>query len=209
MMSGSATSSTVLPAIDPEPLRLLTFVTRKMCESELYPIERRGQWLSGDDYLNIIRGKTAHLFSACCALGAMHAGLDHAAAAEASAYGLNFGLAFQITDDALDYVAADDHWGKAVGIDLAAGKQTLPLILTLQSATPEDRRKIEAVMSNGRDFKTVAGLFHQYGSIQRSLEMARDFAAQAAVHLQGVTAADETARDYLLALADYVVNRRF
>lgn len=198
-----------LHQLDPEPLRLLTQVTRRMCEGEMLQIERRGQWLAHEDYMSIIRCKTAYLFSACCALGAMSAGLTGERVARITEFGLNFGMAFQITDDTLDYMAVDNHWGKEVGIDLAAGKQTLPLLLTMQSASADDRARVEAIMNNGRDVKALAEIFNRYDAIERSLETARDYAAQAIRQLDGIPVEDEPAREHLRSLADYVVNRRF
>lgn len=198
-----------LSQLTPEPLRLLTQVTRRMCEGEMLQIERRGNWLSSEDYLSIIRCKTAYLFSACCALGALSAGLGPDLVSEVTNFGLNFGMAFQITDDALDYIASDAHWGKSLGMDLADGKQTLPLLLTLQAASPADRDRIEAIMNNGRDLSALAAIFARYDAIERSLEMARDYAAQASTQLAGLPPSGETAREYLVALTHYVVRRRY
>lgn len=205
----SAAFDLALYQLGPDPLRLVTSVTRRMCEGEMFQIEHRGQWLTREDYLTIIRNKTAHLFSACCALGALCAGLPGEVVSQVSAFGLNFGMAFQITDDTLDYVAADQLWGKPLGIDLAAGKQTLPLILALDEATPEDRRQIEAILGDGRDIKAIESFFTRYNTLERSRDMARDYAAQAAAQLAGLPVADEVAHELLLALPGYVVNRRF
>lgn len=199
----------VLDQLQPESLRLICQVTRGMSEGEMYQIERRGRWLTRQDYLNIIQCKTAYLFSAGCALGAMSAGLPLTATAQAADFGLNFGMAFQITDDALDYVATNDHWGKSLGLDLAAGKQTLPLILAMESATPEDRNKIEAVMNNGRDFTVIEGILERYGAIKQSLEVAQNYAAQAAGRLGGISPTDDISFDFLLSLTNYVISRRF
>lgn len=198
-----------LEHLDPEPLRLICQVTRRMCEGEMFQIERRGQRLGREDYLHLITCKTAYLFSACSAVGGMSGGLAGEELLRVTSFGMDFGLAFQITDDALDYVATDEHWGKSVGMDLVTGKQTLPLILTLQDATAEDRQQLEAMLSNGRDFAAISHLLDRYDAINRSLDVAQDYARQALSHLQGLPITDETAYEHLLALPDYVVNRRF
>ena len=198
-----------LQHVGPEPLRLLTRVTRNMCEGEIYQIERRQRWLTQEDYLYLISCKTAYLFSACCALGAMHAGLDESTIEAAASFGLDFGLAFQITDDTLDYTAVDEHWGKPVGIDLTDGKQTIPLILAHERASEADRRRLEAIMNDGRDLASVRELLNRYGAIESSLEMARHYAGQASQRLQAVPGADPEAFSILESMPGYVVGRAF
>jgi len=195
--------------LDPEPLRLICQVTRQMCEGEVFQIEHRDQYPSVDDYLRLISCKTAYLFSACGALGGLSAGLSGEALAGVSAFGLNFGLAFQITDDTLDYLAADNHWGKACGMDLAAGKQTLPLILALRDAAPEDRRQLEAVLGDGRDLQVIRAVLERYGCFDRSIETARGYAREALSQVQRLLVRDPAAYDYLRLLPDYVVQRRY
>jgi len=101
-------------------------------------------------------------------------------------FGLNFGIAFQLTDDALDYEAQSDSWGKRVGADLDEGKQTLPLLHTLQSATEEDRAALKTVLSNGRDFDTVHSFVKRYNGIDYSLERAAEYIRGAADTLEGL-----------------------
>ena len=198
-----------LSHLNPEPLRLICQVTRKMCEGEVFQIERRGHWPSTEDYLHIISCKTAYLFSACGALGGLNADLSPARMTQVTAFGLHFGLAFQITDDALDYTATDDQWGKDRGMDLATGKQTLPLILTLNDASPEDRRQLTAILNNGRDIGVINQYLERYGALERSLSIAQDHGRQALAHLEGLEVADEKAYEYLAALAQYVAGRRY
>lgn len=192
-----------------EPLQLICAITRQMCEGEMYQIERRGQWLTPDDYLHIITRKTAALFSACGAIGGICAALPEKTIDLLSAFGLNFGLAFQITDDALDYTAKDENWGKSIGIDLEGGKQTLPLILALQEASPEDRQQLESVLNNGRDLPLICRTLERYGTIERSLETARGYAKRATEQLADLDVHDPTAFDYLTALPEYVIGRRY
>jgi len=153
----------------------LSKTTQKMTEGEMYQIEKRGDWLSVDDYFSIIRSKTAYLFSACAGLGSMLAHQDSSVTQKMFEYGLSFGMAFQITDDALDYEAQGDAWGKRVGADLAEGKQTLPLLYTLRQAKGKDREKLLACLNNGRDFETVHAYVKQYNGIDYSLEKAGEF----------------------------------
>lgn len=168
-----------LAALNPEVVQVLTKTTQKMTEGEMYQIEKRGDWLTVDDYLSIIRSKTAYLFSAAAGLGAILAGLDRLEARRLFEFGLAFGMAFQITDDALDYEAQGDAWGKRVGADLKDGKQTLPLLHTLQQASPTDREALLSVLNNGRHFETVHAYVKQYNGIDYSLERAGDYTREA------------------------------
>ena len=97
--------------------------------------------LSQEHYLEIITGKTAYLIQAACHCGALAAGGGEQAAQAALEYGINLGIAFQLTDDALDYSAKAEVAGKPVGNDLREGKLTLPLICYLETLPETERRE--------------------------------------------------------------------
>ena len=198
-----------LEHLEPEPLKLICQVTRRMCEGEMFQIEKRGQWLTAEDYLHLITCKTGYLFSACAALGGSKAGLEPEPMASLAAFGLDFGLAFQITDDALDYTADDDQWGKGVGQDLAAGKQTLPLILTLEDAGEDERGQIETILSQGRDPGPIHESMRRSRAFDRSLEIAREYALQSVGHLEGLEVYDRAAHEFLMSLPEYVLDRKY
>ncbi len=111
-----------------------------MTEAEVFQLERkRAGELSEADYLRIIRQKTATFMSACCRIGGLAGGLDAEAVEALATYGERIGIAFQIIDDSLDFAADPTRLGKAIGHDLLEGKRTLPLIVTLDRATDEER----------------------------------------------------------------------
>lgn len=91
-------------------------------------------------YLEIVRGKTAFLIQAACSCGAMAAGAEQVLLSQASSFGLNLGIAFQLVDDALDYAAEARLLGKPQGNDIREGKITLPLILFLESLSEQERQ---------------------------------------------------------------------
>jgi octaprenyl-diphosphate synthase len=97
--------------------------------------------LSQGHYLDIITGKTAYLIQAACHCGALAAGGDEQVAQAALDYGINLGIAFQLTDDALDYSALAEVAGKPVGNDLREGKLTLPLICYLETLPEAERQE--------------------------------------------------------------------
>src|SRR6266436_6395607 len=110
-----------LPILD-----ILTRVTRKMTEGELLQLTTLDRTdITEQQYLDIIQRKTAYLFSACCEVGGI---LGNASELEQKAladYGFNLGMAFQLTDDLLDFTSSDDTLGKGVGVDLLGGRGTI------------------------------------------------------------------------------------
>lgn len=197
-----------LQHLDPKPLRIICEVTRRMCEGEMFQIEKRGRWLTPEDYLHVITRKTAYLFSASAAMGALAGGLPPEAVAQASAFGLDFGLAFQVTDDTLDFTADPETWGKSIGIDLASGRQTLPIILALRHASEADRQKLEIALENGRDLAQVKMFLDRYDAIPRSLEVAQNYCSQCLGHIAGFEIRNSMAHDFIQMLPEYVVARR-
>jgi len=120
-----------------------------ICEGELKQISRAYDWdLSEEDYLSIIKKKTASLFSFSCFCGG-HLGKVGANEIKALVnYGLNFGIAFQIVDDCLDFVGDEKVMGKSLGSDLRKGKVTLPLIYLLSSTSEKIRKDIVEFISS-------------------------------------------------------------
>lgn len=198
-----------LSTLRPEVMRLLCKVTQRMCEGEMFQIKLRDRNLTETDYLHVVERKTGSLFSACTALGALLGGASQNEINRARAFGFNFGIAFQITDDALDYNAHDEQWGKDIGMDVSGGKQTLPLLLALDAATSEDRAFIEKWMKNGRDFDSILDTINRYNGVERALDEARKYAELAAENLASLSCVRGEARTLLASLPEYVLRRAF
>ncbi len=195
-----------LEVLNPEVVRILTQTTRKMTEGEMFQIEKRDQWLNVEEYETIINAKTAWLFAACSSLGAVLAEAPPDIVKRYFEFGLHFGKAFQITDDALDYEAQGDKWGKRVGSDLKEGKQTLPLLYTLDQASSSDRELLISTLNNGRDFETVHGFIKKYNGIEYSLEQAAESNRKALEQLDGLEETEALA--CLRRMADQLVLRQ-
>ncbi|MDH4147382.1 MAG: polyprenyl synthetase family protein [Acidimicrobiia bacterium] len=120
--------------VSAEAAGLLGRTVVKLCEGQIvemqdvHNVER-----SITDYLRSIRGKTASLFSASCQIGAMCAGFDDDRLAAVGRFGDSFGMAFQLLDDVLDFIADPVVLGKPVGIDLETGVYTLPVLDALRA----------------------------------------------------------------------------
>lgn len=132
-----------------EILDILTRLTRKMTEGELIQLTRIGRIdVTEDEYLDILRRKTAFLFSACGEVGAILGDADEGRRSALRDFGMELGIAFQLADDLLDLMGDSRQLGKAAGSDLIEGKVTLPIIYLLK-ADPAFKHDIESVMYDG------------------------------------------------------------
>ncbi|MBX7055111.1 MAG: polyprenyl synthetase family protein [Pyrinomonadaceae bacterium] len=170
-----------------EILDILTRLTRKMTEGELIQLTMIGRLdISESDYFDILKRKTAFLFSACAEIGAILAGASLERQHALRDYGMNLGIAFQLADDILDLTSEAEDLGKAAGTDLLEGKITLPLIYLLKN-DPSLRPKLEDVMLTGayneisRD--AIRRSLDSEGIIGRIRERALEFADAARKNL--------------------------
>lgn len=158
------------------------------------------------DYLARIGGKTASLFSTACEGGAIVAGSSEAHIGALRDYGYNFGMAFQVVDDILDFAGDPEAMGKPVGSDLMQGTLTLPSFL-LMERVPESNaitRYFEEP-SDSTLADAVASVMDS-GSIDESSAMARDFSRRAIEALAPLP--DNADRRTLASLAEYILERR-
>jgi len=141
-----------------------------------------------DDYLSVITGKTAILFAAAAHAGARTAQADQPLCDGLHEYGLALGRAFQICDDALDYLSDAGTMGKNAGDDFYEGKITLPVIFAYQGGSPEERRFFDRTMGNSEiedgDFEQAKQIFDRHHAIERALDMADGYVEQAITALQ-------------------------
>lgn len=193
-----------LPILD-----ILTAVTRKMTEGELLQLRLLSRTdITEDEYLNVLQRKTAYLFSACCEVGAILGGASETEQSTLRDYGLNLGTAFQLTDDLLDFTATEDVLGKAAGVDLLAGKVTLPLIYSMNGDS-SSREMVETVMRQG-SYEEVSradllGLVERAGGLERARALADQFAEAARASLDNLPDSDYC--DALRAIPTYVLER--
>ncbi|HXF81222.1 MAG TPA: polyprenyl synthetase family protein [bacterium] len=180
----------------------------EMSQAEILQIKYGGE--PHDDeavYFRIIGGKTAHLFAAACRAGALAAGNARAAQA-LGVFGLEWGMAFQITDDALDLTSQAESLGKPIHSDIRGGKVTLPLIHTLRAAAPADRaRLIELLADTSGDGRLaeVEVLLARYRGVEYALRTAAEYSRRAAAALAELP--PTPARESLRALTEFVVVR--
>ena len=193
-----------------EVVRLLCDVTLRMIEGELYQLTKAGDAnITEAEHLEIIRRKTAFLFSGCAEIGAALGAAPAAQRAALRDYGFDLGTAFQIVDDVLDYMADASALGKPLGGDLREGKVTLPVILLLQKR-PDLAPIIQSVIAEGEvqpeTWRMIQDLLQREGAVDAAFERAVGFASRAKQHMLDAFP-PSVEREGLIALADYVVSR--
>ncbi|MCK4403839.1 MAG: polyprenyl synthetase family protein [candidate division Zixibacteria bacterium] len=159
-------------------------------------------------YLQIISEKTASLFTASCESGAVAAGADAEVQKRLREYGQNLGMAFQITDDLLDWVGETEKTGKGLGNDLKEGKITLPLIHTLRESDQPSRKKLLKLLENDfnqKDFDKILSLIKGNGGVEYAQEKASAFGEKALSFLSELK--DSKYKKTLQDLARFVIER--
>jgi octaprenyl-diphosphate synthase len=136
-----------------------------------------------DEYLAVVRAKTAALFAAACEVGPIIAGFGKAEQAACRSYGANLGIAFQLVDDALDYGGASAKLGKKVGDDFREGKITLPVVLSFRRGTEAERsfwtRTLERTEIEEGDLEQAVAIMRRHRAIEDTIERARHYGAMA------------------------------
>jgi len=164
--------------------------------------------VSEEQYFDVLRRKTAHLFSACCEIGAILGGGTPEEQEALRDYGLNLGTAFQLVDDLLDFTSTDGALGKPAGFDLLEGKVTLPLIHLLE-AEPRLRPAVQQVMRDGsyrgHPRQTFLRAAEKTGSLARARERADRYADAAASALAALR--PSAYADALRAIPSYILER--
>ena len=194
---------------DLEPLRVFARVTNEMTIGEMRQLEAHDK-LAYDEsqYDALIRAKTASLLSGACEVGALRADPTHREAL--ARFGMLLGMAFQITDDLLDYTEPEAVTGKPSGLDLKEHKMTLPLIAALERMPAADRRRVGELLATPEPGDELVGEVIRRVEAAGGLEYARrralELAQQAETTLEQLPSSP--ARDALRDSLAYAVERR-
>src|SRR5881392_40914 len=165
-------------------LRILSHASAVIAEGEVEQLTAQRQVDTNEDqYLTIISAKTAALFAAACRVAPVVAEADEDAELALESYGKNLGIAFQLTDDVIDYTSDSATMGKGVGDDFRDGKMTLPVILAYARGSDEERAFWRAAISGDRvsneDLAHAISLLESTGALNDTLERARQYARRA------------------------------
>ena len=192
-----------------ECLPLLTQTTNKMCKGELIQLRTRYVMdLKEADYLQIAELKTASLCGVSTQLGAKLAGASPELVERFYNFGLNLGIAFQITDDCLDIIGKENVVGKSLGTDLGQGKLTLPVIRLMEQLDRKESREVARIVEEGfppASRNRFQELVRKHGTVESSIEKSRELLENARQQIEDVP--DCPARQCLFGLCDYILSR--
>ena len=192
-------------------VQVLAELTENMSQGEVHQLMRKGDiGLTEDEYLVVIRRKTAALFEAACQVSAIIADAPEETEKSLAQFGYNLGIAFQMADDLFDYTLQTSELGKEVGADLREGKLTLPVIYALKQAQPADRDRMIKIIQNDdfavEDFQILVKLLDKYGGIDYTQKTAAGYIETAKAALSDFE--HSPAKETLLDIADYALARR-
>ena len=180
-----------------------------VCDGEIHELKEKDNFnLKEEEYLEIVEKKTAALLACSVETGGILAGATPHEAEALKRFGLYFGIAFQIVDDCLDFTGEEQQFGKTLGADCAAGVLTLPLIRLIELVDERKKSEVFKIFKSEMGtskFQVLLAMVREYGTIDYSLEKARDFSRRARLELSIFP--DSTARRSLERLVDYVLER--
>lgn len=196
-------------------LRILDIVSRtteRLSEGELFQMMNiENMEMTEEDYIRIITDKTAVLMEAACRGGAILGGLDAEREEALADFGFNLGIAFQMTDDVIDYRSDVETMGKEPGKDLEEGKLTLPLITALRKADEVEKKRIATMIKEKRlttgDLEWMKGFLEKRGGIEETLKKSRDYINKAIGRLDIFPLSEE--KTALMKLAEKILHRTY
>jgi octaprenyl-diphosphate synthase len=199
----------MVDAGDMRVMRTLAEATNVIAEGEVQQLmNMHDAGLSEDDYVRVIRSKTAKLFEASARLAALLAQSTPEVEAACANYGQALGTAFQVIDDVLDYDGDAALMGKNLGDDLREGKATLPLIVAMQRGNPQERQTLEQAIETGGtgQMAEIVAIVQRTGALEATRASA---AAQAQIAVDALGVLPDTPyRQALLKLASQLLGRR-
>lgn len=191
-------------------VQYLAELGRTLASGEILQLSNiRSQGISEDVYYQVIRQKTAALFEACCAIGALSAGAAEADIVAAKEFGCNLGMIFQIRDDIFDYFESADI-GKPTGNDMAEGKLTLPVIYALNTVGDEAMfalaRKVKEGTVTADEIAVLVDFTKNNGGIEYARRRMDELRMQCDAFIRG-SVGDREIGDALMAYVDFVIRR--
>jgi octaprenyl-diphosphate synthase len=197
---------------DMRVLEIMAEATNRIAEGEVMQLMAIGNLdLTETQYMDVIEAKTAKLFEAAGALGAIAADVDARSQQTMAEFSRRLGVAFQIADDVLDYRGDAESLGKSLGDDLAEGKLTLPIIIALDRGTAETKTMLRQIITENRvehhheRLPEVLAALESCGALDASMKRAQEQATTAAEQIAHLP--DSEAKKWLLELCAYAVKR--
>ena len=193
-------------------LSILSRASSLIAEGEVMQLITQNDTETGEtQYLEVIKAKTAQLFAAACRIGAIIAARPKVEEDALETFGMNLGIAFQLTDDVLDYSAKQIALGKTVGDDFREGKITLPVILAFRRGDEAERafwrRTLETLDQRQGDLERAVDLMKKHKALADTVERARHYGAIARDGL-GIFA-DGPEKSALVEIIDFCIERTY
>jgi len=193
-----------------EVIRCVASTTSQMARGDLCQLQHQyNMELSEEKYLTINADKTASLMSCACRIGALCGTNLNGEVETLTRYGRNLGMAFQIADDLLDFIAEEKILGKPLGSDIREGKITLPLICVMREGDKKDKDWIESLSKSKQIDKPtlsrIKDIINHYNGIEYSFKKAEEYGNACKEDLKSLEASET--QNALMQFADYVVNR--
>ena len=193
-------------------LGILSNASAVIAEGEVMQLITQNDTETGEtQYQDVIKAKTAQLFAAACRIGAVIAARPKVEEDALETFGMNLGIAFQLTDDVLDYSAKQMALGKTVGDDFREGKITLPVILAFRRGDEAERafwrRTLETLDQRQGDLERAVDLMEKHKALADTVERARHYGAIARDGL-GIFA-DGPEKSALVETIDFCIERTY
>jgi heptaprenyl diphosphate synthase len=186
-----AKASEIAASLGTEVASLLAATIGRLCQGEVF--ELRTAFDTGrteEAYLSAIRNKTAELFATACRIGGIVSGQSRPRIDALTAFGENYGMAFQVVDDVLDLIATEAVLGKPAGHDLVEGVYTLPVLRTLAAPNGERLRTMLGRPLDEHDLDAARTMVRSNGAVAASLDVAQTYAAAAVAALEPLGPSD-------------------
>ncbi len=192
-------------------LRILSDASAVIAKGEVMQLMTEGEpQTTIQNYLDVVSAKTAVLFASACELGAVVSEKPELES-KLRNFGMSIGTAFQLIDDALDYVADEKSLGKSVGDDFREGKVTLPIILAYEAGSSEEKnfwtRTLSDLNQCNEDLQQAISLLEKHQSIAKTISMAGEYCENARQELMAFP--PSLSRTALFDLVDFCANRAY
>jgi len=196
--------------LEPRITGVIAATAVRLCEGELRQALQRKNWqLSESEYIDVITDKSAALFSSCCYLGAVLSKATEEQAQALSEFGLNAGIAFQITDDLLDITGDECETGKTLGSDVTRHKLTLAAIHLLKTVDKKEQSALVNSHFQGQnqrhDKDSLAEMLNRNGSLEYAHNRAKEYVTKAVQALNGLE--ESKAKNALIKTAKFMAGR--
>jgi len=201
-----------LRADDLRPIQILCEITLQMIQGEILQSHINGRTdIAEEEHLEVVRRKTALLFSGCARVAGYLAGLPEKREEDLAQFGLNLGMAYQIVDDLLDLTADPAILGKPVASDLREGRLTLPLIYLLEVGEAKHREMVACLLEDRKfdrvSLSEVVAELKRHGSLERTRRLAQSYCDEARAKLKSFP--DSPSRRSLEDVCAFITSRKF